>query len=911
MLSVGQMGRMSQLLKEALELDAGGRRRWLEELSADDRDLEPALRRALLAQGDEAAGSEELAALPGVGAAVDPNPVVTGAQAGERVGPYRLIRPLGSGGMAQVWLAQRADGAYQREVALKLPATVLRQDLASRFGRERDILAKLEHPNIARLYDAGISAEGQPYLAMEFVSGQPLTGWCDAQRLGIRERLKLFLQVLDAVQYAHGRQVIHRDLKPSNILVTDSGQVRLLDFGVAKLLAQSDESTQLTQLYGQALTPQYASPEQLRGDEVSAASDVYSLGVLLYELLAGAPPYKVKAAASAALLEQAVASAAVQRPSTRIGKEAAQARAATASQLARGLQGDLDAIALKALSKNPADRYASATALADDLRRYLAGEPVQARPDTPLYRLSKFVGRHRTALAVSAIATAVVLVAAVHEIRHRPVPAVSSVPAALALSSTGGAAAATAAPPIHDFTDEKSIAVLPFVDMSEKHDQEYFSDGLSEEVLDLLSRVPALHVAARTSAFSFKGKADDIPTIARKLLVANVLEGSVRKDGNRLRITAQLVRADNGYHLWSQTYDRKLDDIFRVQDEIAEAVVDALKLSLLAHSLPKTTGTANTEAYNLFLQGRAIHLRAKSVKDYEKAALYLQRALKLDPDFAQCWAWLSVVHAVLAEIGGAPIHASYEQARREVIQALKLNPNLSEGHSVMAYIHLWYDWDWPGTETEVRTALELDPNNVWAWWVRGVLAQLQRHDDVALQSFQEAVAIDPLNTLAYGYLGYFQHSMGHNAEAQRAFQERNDLDPGRGAFGLGLVKLAGGDPAGALAEFEHSTWEESRVFGRAVAYHAMGRESEAYAALTELEKKYAEQNGYDIADVYAFRGDHAKVFLWLDRAYVERDSGLMGLTSDPFLKDFRSDARFKQLLVKMKLDVPQPAPAST
>ncbi len=271
------MALMSRLLDEALPLDAAGRRDWLDELSPEYRELAQYLREALLPGDSQAAELKSLSTLPKLGAADHEAPVAaSGLQPGARVGPYELIQLLGAGGMAEVWLARRADGAFNRKVALKLPMlTQLRADLEQRFARERDILASLEHPLIARLYDAGIDPNGLPYLAMEYVPGQPLTSRCDAHRLGIPERLELILRVLEAVQYAHEKQVIHRDLKPSNILVTESGQVRLLDFGVSKLLGVADEEqlTQLTSIYGRALTPDYASPELLHGDTVDARSD--------------------------------------------------------------------------------------------------------------------------------------------------------------------------------------------------------------------------------------------------------------------------------------------------------------------------------------------------------------------------------------------------------------------------------------------------------------------------------------------------------------------------------------------------------------------------------------------------------------------------------------------------------------
>ena len=452
-LSVSQMARLSPLLEEALSLDEAGRRRWLAALPQEHEDLLPALKDALLPPGGRSSGIEALATLPKFESDDETGAASSRLRPGDRVGPYRLERALGAGGMAEVWLAQRADGAFKREVALKLPMlSKSRQDLPSRFARERDILAGLEHPNIARLYDAGVTPEGLPYLAMEYVHGEPFTAWCDRHRLGIRERLKLFLQVLEAVQYAHDRQVIHRDIKPSNILVSDSGQVRLLDFGVAKLLAEDEERTELTQLYGRALTPEYAAPELIRGEPIDAVSDIYALGVVLYELLAGSRPYRIQAASLAAL-GQAVVTVQIERPSTQLGAEAGADRGTTQDQLARKLRGDLDAIVLKALAKVPERRYRSAQALADDLHLYLSGEPVKARPDTLLYRTSKFVLRHRAGVAASGAAGLVIAVLGGYALTHRP--------QAMPSPEVSEAAHPTPVPPT-PVPDDKSVAVLPF-----------------------------------------------------------------------------------------------------------------------------------------------------------------------------------------------------------------------------------------------------------------------------------------------------------------------------------------------------------------------------------------------------------------------------------------------------------------
>jgi eukaryotic-like serine/threonine-protein kinase len=561
-ISVKHMAQMSQLLEEALALDDMGRRRWLDALTAGHRQLEHALQRALVPHETASHGVSTLAQRDPPGHALQP---------GKRVGPYRLLHHVGAGGMAHVWLAQRADGALKRQVALKVPiASRMGQDLVSRFVRECDILAGLEHPNIARLYDAGRSPNGHPYLAMEYVAGEPLIAWCDRRQLGVRDRLTLFLQVLDAVQYAHRHHVIHRDIKPSNILVTDSGEVRLLDFGAAKRLAADGPQTELTRIYGQALTPAYASPEMLRGADVSVTTDVYALGIVLYELVAGTRPPLEDAQAPIRWSAGTAPASRVQKPSARLGAEAPAARATTQRKLARQLKGDLDAIVLKALATEAEHRYGSAAALASDVRRYLSGEPVQARHDWLPYRFAKFVLRRRQALVILATLLVLVTAGVGHSLRQPRDPAPIAPVHAVAPAPPG----ATAAP------DDRSIAVLPLLDLSDRNDQERFAEGMTQDLIDRLSRRPDLRVIARTSSSQFKGRNEDVRSIAAQLGVSYLLEGSVRKTGASLRVTTALIRASDGTDVWSQTYDRKLVDLLKAQDEIAESVAYALDATL-------------------------------------------------------------------------------------------------------------------------------------------------------------------------------------------------------------------------------------------------------------------------------------------------------------------------------------------
>jgi len=886
-LTARQMARMSELLDGALPTGLPARRRWLDALAPGDADLLPALEHVLFTRADEAALGE--LTLPRIlPQAREPG----GLAPGGIVGPYVLERELGSGGMADVWLARRADGALRRDVALKIPAAApSRGDLEQRFERERDILAALDHPHIARFYDAGVTAEGLPWIAMEYVRGESLIRWCDARHIEIRARVALFLQVLDAVAYAHARQVLHRDIKPSNILVTEAGQAQLLDFGVAGLLYEEADPAAITRHFGRPMTPEYASPEQLRGEVASVRSDVYSLGVVLFELLAGERPFG-RALSTQALLDHAAGHIPAPDPSTLAGEDAARARDLTRSSLARCLRGDLDAIVRKALSLDPDERYAGPAELARDLRRHLEGEPVQARAGGLPYRAAKALRRHRatvvTTLGTVAVAAAAVSYALWHASAARPAPA--PVPAA----ERGTA------------PDDRSIAVLPFLDLSERRDQEYFSDGLAEELIDRLSLGRQLRVVARTSSFQFKDRNEDARTIGNRLGVAHLLEGSVRRSGQALRVTAQLVRVADGTTVWSRTYERPANDVLFVQDEIAGSVAQSLSVTLNGGPRSSSAETANAEAYNLLLQGNYVYQRSDR-ENVERAVGFYRDALALDPRYARAWFGIASARLVQAEFAWGPFEERIRQAREAVDHALALDPSLIAAHRVRATILIQGDLDWEGARAEYDRALDLDPADTAT---RARVEELRVMHGAPADEWVRLMRLrcraDPLDTDALGDLGWSLYFAGQLDESMETWRHLLRINPyyAGGHAQLAATLVLAGRAGEALAEAEQEKDDRQRLSILPAVYWALGRSADSALALHRLEKEYGAGAAVIVSQMHAFRGEPEEALRWLERGVRERDTSIDWIAVDPYLRNLRSDPRFTALVSRLRLDTP-------
>jgi len=465
-------------------------------------------------------------------------------------------------------------------------------------------------------------------------------------------------------------------------------------------------------------------------------------------------------------------------------------------------------------------------------------------------------------------------------------------------------------------SDTPSIAVLPFVNMSRDEENEYFADGLSEELLNVLSKVRGLRVTSRTSAFSFKGKDADIPTVAQKLNVATVLEGSVRKSGKRVRITAQLIEVASDSHLWSATYDRELDDIFAVQDDIAQSVVKELRSALLPERFDGTSAATaaadvrrasagrsdNAEAFQLYLQGK-FYAERTTQADTDRAIELFERALAIDPDFGLAWTGLARAHQVQAGYGFAPIDEGYERAREAAQHAIRVAPDLAEGHVELGSISQFHDWDWTAADAAFRRALELAPGDADALRAAAVLARILGQSEKALELLGKAIAIDPLSARTHRQLGMTYVLTERYDEAAAAFELAIDLGPSHGlshAF-LALTRLRQGRSDEALVLAKQEPHEVFRNLALAILHHVQGRAAESDAALRALIDGFGWTAAYQVADAYACRNEIDKAFEWLERAYAQRDPGVAFVATDIFMRPLHGDPRWEPFLRRLRL----------
>jgi TolB-like protein/DNA-binding winged helix-turn-helix (wHTH) protein/Flp pilus assembly protein TadD len=451
-----------------------------------------------------------------------------------------------------------------------------------------------------------------------------------------------------------------------------------------------------------------------------------------------------------------------------------------------------------------------------------------------------------------------------------------------------------------------SIAVLPFADMSPGKDQEYFADGLTEQLINDLAKVSGLKVVARSSAFQFKGKSEDLRGVGQKLGVANILEGSVRKEGNRVRITASLTKVDDGFQLWSETYDREINHIFEAQDEIARDVTSALQVKLLSpdgavvSAGPRST---NPEAYQAYLQGQYFVARGQDKEDLDRALSYADQAIKLDNNFAPAWAQRSQVLQTMAAVALIENTDGFRRARESATRAIALDPNLTTGYRALGMIQINHDRDWNGANASLEKAGTLEPGNAEVLDSRAYLARNLGEGDQAIELYKRAIALDPLRADSHLALGYELYFVGRYEEGLAELQRAQELNPQLSSLHLtrGKILLFQGHPQEALTEMEKETGEWEKFSGEALAHYQLGHREQSEYALKKLIATHQNDCAYQVAEVYAYRGESDKAFQWLDRAVRQRDPGAPELKNSPLMKSLRQDPRYGALLKQMRL----------
>jgi len=738
---------------------------------------------------------------------------------GKTVSHYRILEQLGAGGMGVVYKAE--DLTLRRTVALKfLGAELSTNTLAQkRFIAEARTASSLDHPNIGTIFEINNTPDGSTFIAMAYYGGGTLEERIAEGPLDVSLTADIVRQVARGLGKAHEHGIVHRDVKPANIMFTDDGVAKILDFGLAKLAGKS----RLTKAGTTVGTIAYMSPEQARGEEVDHRTDIWAVGVVMYEMLVKRLPFDDEY--EAAMLYSIL-----------------NAEPKRLTDLRHDLPADADRIITRCLQKEPDSRYQSMRELLEDMERSVwldqAGDSKQAEARSGL----------------------------------------------------------------------PSIAVLPFRDMSPSRDQEYFCEGIAEELTNVLAHLEGLRVAARTSAFRYKDAAMDVRQIGRELGVESILEGSVRKSGSRLRVTAQLVNVSEGYHVWSEKFDRDEDDIFAIQDEISGAIAEALRVRIGGNKRPLVAErhTRDPEAYRLYLQGRHCwNSRHQGV--LPKGIGYFRKAIDLDPGYALAYTGLADSYSVSGYFGYEEPNLAFSRAKAAAEKALDLAPELAEAWVSLGYVHHHNEWDWAKAEANYKRAIEIDAAySVAHQWYGIYLASRGRHEE-ACRSMRKARELDPLSPVINCACGWLRHLAGAADEAFRELNDALDLDPRFPwlRYVLGEVNEHASRFDEAAAHFQEAVEITNRsAFYLAGLGHCLarsGRLDDARRILNELET--ARQSRYvsalDMALIFAGMRDTSELVAWLGKALEERAATLAYAAVDPRFAFARDDPGFSKVLGQM------------
>ena len=836
---------------------------------------------------------------------------------GELVSHYQILEQIGSGGMGVVYKAE--DVRLHRFVALKfLPEEAARDPLfVIRFHREARAASALSHPNICTIYDIG-EDQGRPFIAMEYLVGSTLDERITGCPMAIETVVSLAVDVAAGLEAAHAKGIIHRDIKPANIFVVEGVHAKILDFGLATLSPKrrSEQARRVgTKTFpadpltipGTTVgTVEYMSPEQARGEQLDERTDIFSFGAVLYEMVTGKPPFNGD---NRALIFDAILNQDPLPPSS--GNPF--------------LPPVLEEIIRKALSKDRESRYRHVSEIRADLQN------LRSQPEPP--RVLASVNAQTTHQLVMPLAMAATPVLK-PETRSPASPQASDTPpstieipaitpavtkkawvktfvTALTLVLILGTALGlyfwrTLRTALPESTDQASIAVLPFVNLSPAKQEDYFSDGLTEELINDLAKVPGIKVVARSSAFQFKGKNEDVRVVGRKLGVAHVLEGSVRREGNRLRIRAELTNTRDGFQLWSETYDRTTNDVFSVQEEIARSATAAMKVKLLADTVRSHYGNSqspNADAYQAYLQSKYFSGRGQDRDDLQQALANADRAVTLDPKYAPAWAQRSYVLSSMGAVAVMDNTEAYRRARPDAEQAITLDPNLAAGYSALALVQIRADSDWAGADASLKRATQLEPGSVEVLNDRASLLRTLGHLDESIELAKQVVAIDPLRVRSVLFLANVLYFAGRYDEANVALGRALELNPQTSVAHTlrSLILMSQGHPEQALSEIELEPGDWDKLTGESLIYSALGRPKDSDISLARLIAMHKDDCAFQIAEVYAYRGQTNDAIEWLNRAYQQRDAGLDDIKIDPMLKRLSKDPRFEQLLRKMRL----------